>query len=103
MRAGEQTMTGPNAATRRVGARRRLRADRAPLSPPDPHLALRVSRWIWLTVARDRHGWHFAAWRHARGKRLDRPARSVRDRHFRSWEDAAEFFRAVYARGLSGR
>lgn len=103
MRAGEQPVSDPSAATRRAGVRRRLRADRAPLAMPDPRLALRVSRWIWLTVARDRHGWHFAAWRHARGKRLDRPSRRARDRHFRSWEDAAEFFRAEYPRSLLNR
>jgi hypothetical protein len=103
MRSVEQAMPGSGAAPRRAGVRRRLRADRAPLAMPDPRLALRLSRWIWLTVARDRHGWHFAAWRHARGKRLERPSRRVRDRHFRSWEDAAEFFRAEYPRVLGSR
>ena len=37
-----------------------------------------------------------------RGKRMRRPASSLRARHFASWEAAAEFFRDRYRRALAG-
>ena len=66
-------------------------------------LSLRVSRWISVTLQRDRRGWRFADWSHLRGKRMQPPAPPDRTRHFRSWEAAAEVFRARYQRALVSR
>lgn len=66
-------------------------------------LSLRISRWISVTLQRDRRGWHFLGWSHLRGKRLLAPPAPARTRHFRSWEAAAEYFRARYQRALVRR